>query len=132
MMNNNKNTELTPIHSDFLPVIPNIRRTAEFVEFTRWYALPSWLREPKTQKEFADQIGIKVNQDTLTDWKSHPEFWPLVWRFLQEWMREHTPDVVGGLYEKITSAKGSAGDVRLFLSLAGNQPEKSKNKKLKT
>ncbi|PIR98068.1 MAG: hypothetical protein COT89_01360 [Candidatus Colwellbacteria bacterium CG10_big_fil_rev_8_21_14_0_10_42_22] len=130
-MGKNKNVQLTRIHSDSFPAIPGVKRVQEFVEFARWCALPQWLREPKTQKEFADQIGVKVNQDTLTDWKKHEEFWPLVWQFLQEWMREHTPDIMGGLYEKVASGKGNASDVRLFLSLAGHQPEKSKSKKQK-
>ena len=105
-----------PIHSDSLPVPKDIRRIPEFVEFARWFALPSQERKPKTQKEFAEAIG--VSQDTLTDWKKRPEFWQLTSIYLREWMRERTPDVIGGLFNKITDGKGSAGDVKFFLGLS--------------
>lgn len=105
-----------PIHSDSLPVPKDIRRVPEFVEFARWFALPSHEREPETQKEFAEAIG--VSQDTLTDWKKRPEFWQLTSIYLREWMRERTPDVIGGLFNKITDGKGGAGDVKFFLGLS--------------
>ena len=124
-----KNNTSTPISSDFLPALQDIRRVPEFLEFASWYALPRWERTPETQKELAEQIG--VSQDTLTDWKKHPEFWPLVLQLLREWMRERTSDVIGGLYQKITSGKGGASDVRLFLSLSEGRSIESRNKKKK-
>lgn len=127
MVKKQKINELTPIYSDFLISIPDVRRVPEFFEFARWCALPHWLRDPKTQKELAERIG--VSQDTLTDCKKHPEFWPLVFQLLREWMREHAPDVIGGLYDKIVSAKGSAKDVKLFLGLSGNYSKEIKSKK---
>lgn len=122
-----KTVSATTIHSDFLPVLPDIRRVPEFLSFASWCALPSWHRTPETQKELAEQIG--VSQDTLTDWKRHPEFWPLVLQLLREWMKEHTSDVIGGLYNKIASGKGGASDVRLFLGLSEGRPLESKKKK---
>jgi len=101
-----------------------VRRIPEFVEFAKWCATPSWSREEKTQKEFAELIG--VSQDTLGDWKKHPNFWPLVWQFLRDRMQEQIPDVIEGLYGKIASGKGSAGDVQLFLRLAGGESTQSK------
>lgn len=119
-----KNKITTPIQSNYLPAILDVKRISEFIEFVRWNALPTWYRESKTQKEFAERVG--VSPDTLTDWKKHSEFWPLVWQFLREWMQEQTSDVIGGLYEKIVSGKGSASDVQLFFHLAKGGPKSSK------
>lgn len=118
------------IQADHLPALPDIRRIPEFLEFVRWYATPSWLREDKTQKEFAERVG--VDQDTLSDWKRHPQFWPLVWQIVLERMQGQVPDVLEGLYEKNASGKGGASDVQLFLRLALGEPVKSKKNKNKT
>ena len=115
----------TPIHSDFLPAIPDVRRIPEFIEFTKWCATPSSSREVKTQKEFAERIG--VSQDTLSDWKKHPSFRTFVWQFLCDRMQEQIPDAIQGFYEKIASGNGSASDVRLFLRLAGGGPIQTKS-----
>ena len=111
----------TPIRSDSLPVLPDVQRVAEFIEFVRWQATPSWERDLKTQNDFA--ASYQVSPDTLTDWKRNPEFWPLVWRVIHERSRERIPDVVEGLYTKIASGKGSAAEVQLFLRLAGGEPK---------
>ena len=42
-------------------------------------------REIKTQKEFAESVGI--SEDTLTAWKNHPQFSLLVWQFTKQWLR---------------------------------------------
>lgn len=123
MKNNNKSRDIksqkarsTPVYSD-IPAIPgDIRRIAEFVEFARWFALPSWEREPKTQKEFAETIG--VSEDTLTDWKKREEFLRLVFKMLRELMMQRAPDIAGGIYNKIASGKGSVNDIRAYFSLA--------------
>lgn len=120
----NKTIPSAPIQSDFLPAIPEVRRIPEFVEFAKWCATPSWLRADKTQKEFAERIG--VSQDTLGDWKKHSNFWPLVWRSVRDRMQEQIPDVIEGLYTKIASGKGGASDLQCFLRLAGNEAVKSK------
>ena len=116
----------TPIRSDFLPALPDIQRVAEFLEFVRWQATPSWERNLTTQNKFAERY--QVSPDTLTDWKRHPEFWPLVWRLIHERMKERIPDVLEGLYEKIAAGKGGAADVQLFLSLAGGEPKPADKK----
>ena len=95
--------KVTPIESETVPVLQDVRRIPEFFAFASWCALPSWHRTPETQKKFAAQIG--VSQDTLTDWKKHQEFWPLVLQLLREWMKEHTSDVIGGLYKKLLPEK---------------------------
>ena len=65
-----------------------------------------------------EEIDVRVPDRTLTDWKKRPEFWQLTSIYLREWMRERTPDVIGGLFNKITDGKGGAGDVKFFLGLS--------------
>jgi hypothetical protein len=126
--NANIKTEPNRIHSDFLPALPDVRRIPEFFQFAAWCATPQWDRECKTQKEFAEQV--RVDEDTLTGWKKHPDFWSLVWQLVSERLKEQIPDVIDGLYQKIISAKGGAADVQLFLRLAQGEPadKKTKNK----
>jgi hypothetical protein len=121
-----KNNILTAIQSDFPEVIPRIQLVNEFTQFVLWFATPSQFREPETQKEFAKSIGL--SQDTLTDWKHHPSFWPLVFQAMNAWIKEHIPDVIGGLYLKATSKKTSSKDVEMFIRLAGGEFNKLNKK----
>ena len=107
----------TPIRSDFLPQILYVKNVSAFVQFAKWYATPGQFREPENQKEFARSVG--VCEDTLTDWKRHPQFWPIVQIAMSEWMKEHIPDVMGGLYLKTQGEKCSAKDVEMFLRIGG-------------
>lgn len=104
------------IQSDSQVIVPSVYRFPEFVQFTIWYATPKQIRKPKNQKEFAQLIG--VCEDTLTDWKNNPEFWPLVQQAMSNWIKEKIPDVIEGLYKKARS-KGHAKDVEMFLRIAG-------------
>lgn len=111
--------KIIPIESDSLRIIEKVNLVPEFIKFVQWFATPRQFRTPKTQKEFANEIGIC--QDTLTNWKQHPEFWPLVLQSINAWMKERVPDVIGGLYEKAISDKSSAKDVEMFLRLVGGE-----------
>jgi hypothetical protein len=84
-----------PIQSDLL-TIKNIDLLPEYIQFIQWSATPKQFRNPKTQKEFADTIG--VCEDTLTNWKKHNSFLPLFQKSLKSWIIEHSPDVIGSLY----------------------------------
>lgn len=126
---NNKNNQCVPIRSDFLPVISGIKYIPEFIKFVSWYATPSQFKEPSTQKEFAQSVG--VCEDTITDWKRHPQFWTLVSAALAEWIKERIPDAIGGLYEKILIGKGGAKEVELFLKLGGTGSQSTKKRSSK-
>lgn len=115
---------LTPIHSDSLKVVPRIQRLPEFMQFINWFATPGQFRKPKTQKEFARIVG--VCEDTLTDWKLTPHFWPLVQQSLSRWIKDRLPDAIGGLYLN-ASDKGSPKAVEMFLRLGGILDQKSQN-----
>ena len=57
-------------HSD--DFLPNERKAGEQMEYALWLSLPSYAREPKTQKEFAKKVGVDAS--TLSDWKNLPGF----------------------------------------------------------
>ena len=114
-----------PIGSDLKLIIPNVNKFPEFIKFAIWSATPLQFKKPETQKDFAESVG--VCEDTLTDWKKHPEFWSMVQQAMSEWIKEKVPDVVGGLYIKAYE-KGHAKDVEMFLRLAGMNLKKSKEK----
>lgn len=124
-MDGNKIAKATPINSDFL-LIKGIRDAAGFLRFIDWMATPKHLREPEYQKDFAIQIG--VSEDTLTDWKKHPQFFQLMQLRISNWIKERVPDVIGALYEN-ASNKGRAKDVEMFLRLAGILTQKENPKK---
>jgi len=122
--------ELTaPIQADNLEVISGVKHLPEFIKFAEWTATPKQSRIPRTMKEFANENAI--SQDSLTDWKKRPEFWPLAQQFMSNWLKERIPDVLQGLYFK-ASAKGNAREVEMYFRLAGmpiNKPNRKKDEK---
>ncbi|MFH1990242.1 MAG: hypothetical protein ABIJ19_00025 [Patescibacteria group bacterium] len=123
-MDRNKIAKATPINADFL-LIKGIRDTVGFLKFIDWMATPKYLREPEYQKDFA--VQIEVSEDTLTDWKKHPQFFQLMQLRISNWIKERVPDVIGALYENASTA-GKAKDVEMFLHLAGAWMRKKDSK----
>lgn len=111
-----KVTKTNPIYSDISVVVSDIYKLPEFLKFTEWYATPRYLREIKTQKEFAVSIG--VCEDTLTDWKRNPKFTFFVQKNISGWVKDRIPEVINSLYEK-ASGEGKIGHIKMFLQLGG-------------
>ena len=117
----------TPIKSDFQVDTKSLRRPNEFVQFATWFGTPSEFRNIKSQKEFANSIG--VYEDTLTDWKKHPQFEDIVIQTIRNWVKERLPDVVEGLYLKTLSDKVTASDVAMLEKISGMNINFSKKSK---
>ncbi len=116
----------TPIRTGFMPIASGIHRQPEFTKFAIWCGTPRQYREQETQKEFAQSVG--VCEDTLTDWKKHPQFATLVYQAMRQWIGERVPDVIGGLYSK-ASGEGTGKEAEMFLRLAGMDIKSNKPKK---
>ena len=97
-----------------------MKKKDEFLQFAEWVALPSPLREPQTQEEWAKEQGIKPG--TLSAWKQKPEFWEVVAGQRKLWCRDKTSDVIAGLFR--TASRGMAAEVKLWLQLVEEWSEK--------
>ena len=112
----NKTIQTNPICSDYQFKILGIKHVPEFIQFVNWFATPGQFKDPETQKEFAEKI--EVCEDTLTDWKKHPQFWPLVFASIADWIKDKIPDAIGGLYDRILK-DGNPKVFETFLRLGG-------------
>jgi hypothetical protein len=115
------------IWSDSWPVITGVEKVTEYIEFAMWMATPSYDRKPKNQRLFAG--AFRVNEDTLTAWKSQQQFWQVVLHFIRSKAKERAADVVEGLYMKASSEKTTNKDTLMFLDIAGMEINQTKNKK---
>lgn len=124
-LNETEGSKNTPLQSDLSKAIPNVNLVTEFLQFAKWFATPRHSRKQKTQKDFANEIG--VNEDTLSDWKRNSYFWPIVQQFMSEWIKDRIPDVIEGLYNNACN-EGKYRDVEAFLKLGGMTNDSKKNK----
>jgi hypothetical protein len=93
-----------------------------FEEFCRWASLPTPLREPKGQTEFATKWG--VSPPTLLKWKKKQEFWEKMANYRREWARDKTSDVINGLFKNAVN-RGSAAEVKLWLQVVEDWAERT-------
>lgn len=88
-------------------------------KFMAWLAVPSKLREPATQGEFAKEIGVV--DSTLSRWKKETGFGAEVGRLSRELVKDDLPDIFGAL---IGQAKaGSFQHIKLALEVAGEHTD---------
>lgn len=104
------------------PALTDIHLKEEFDAAALWMALPRRRRDPATQLELADQLGI--SPDSITDWKKREDFWEKVNAHRQYWVKEEVSDVVRGLIKQ--AKRGTAPEVKLFLQFAGLYTETSR------
>jgi transcriptional regulator with XRE-family HTH domain len=99
----------------------NLRHTDEYLEFISWMAVPSNIREPKTQSQLAKKLG--VGPDTLSEWKQRESFFDSVMKKRKLWCRERTPDVIYALYNRAVKT-GNAPEVKLWLQMSEDWSER--------
>jgi hypothetical protein len=117
-------TKSTPIQSEVLKILPNVKLMTEFDEFVRFCATPRALRAVKTQEQFANKFG--VSPDTLSDWKKLPEFFEAVRREIRSREKGELSEIVDALRGK--ALNGDAGAIRLWLQYVGEVPTKGQKK----
>jgi hypothetical protein len=89
-------------------------------KFINWLALPRELKEPKTQTEYADMIG--VNKVTLSKWKQKEGFKEAVRERALTWTDDALPDVLGALIKEAVG--GSAPHIKMYLDMQGIHAER--------
>lgn len=87
----------------------------EQLQVQRWLAMPTKLRQPKTQKQLAAQIG--VTEQTIVAWKRLPGWNDAVSEIIRMWLFDDLPDVLKELVKQ--AKKGSVRHQRLFLESLG-------------
>lgn len=88
-------------------------------KFMAWLAVPSAMRKPRFQSDFAKQIGVV--ESTLWRWKKEPGFAEEVARLSRALLKDDLPDIFGAL---ISMAKaGSYQHIKLALEVAGEHTD---------
>ena len=88
--------------------------------FIEWCAISEDERKPKTQREFAEVIG--VNPDTLSDWKKREGFFDEVDKLRDQWFRKYVTEID---YAMVKAAKaGNPKAAEIFYKRYGYLVEK--------
>jgi hypothetical protein len=88
--------------------------------FITWLATPAAARNPRTQAEFAEEIGVRP--ETLSRWKRDPDLIGAAGDAARELLGEDLPDIYAALVRK--AKQGSFAHVKLALELAGHYVER--------
>ena len=105
----------------------NVRFSSNQLKFIDWLATGKIDRDPPTQLEFAEKIG--VSDHTLTRWKkgqngfTAEDFWNEVTKRARELNYQAISDTYNSLREEATN--GSLGHQKLLLELVGEYQEKT-------
>ena len=86
------------------------KRVADRVQFIEWLALPTHLRHPGTQAEFA--TTIKAHPTTISTWKREPGFLDAVRDRANEIARESHAEVIRALLSNIHA--GDTAAIRIY------------------
>ncbi len=87
----------------------------EQVRFMRWLALPKAERQPKQQQQLAKELDVSA--ETLSRWKSEPDFMDEVVHLARELVKHDVPDVLGTIRRE--AKRGSQYHTNVFLAMAG-------------
>lgn len=83
--------------SETTPQMPQIRTDEQNI-YLDWKASPKALREPKTETELADKLG--VDRKTLWRWRQISGFDKERLKRIRDYFIEDTPDIITALREK--------------------------------
>lgn len=106
---------------DGIPKYENLSLKPEYLEIIEWMSTPANLREPKTQAELAEKIGIHAT--TLSRWMRTEGVYADIRARIKQKMRGEMPNVLEALKDKILK-DGSAKEVQLFLQWVDDFTEK--------
>lgn len=112
-------------YTDGIPLYENLSVKPEYFEIVEWMSTPANLREPKTQKELAEKIGM--HETTLSRSLRAEGVYGDIRARIKQKMRGEMPNVLEALKEKILK-DGSAKEVQLFLQWVDDFTEKQEVK----
>jgi uncharacterized protein YjcR len=99
------------------------KKDSERLKFIDWLSLPSWSRDPQTQEELAQGLGVAPA--TLSDWKRQTGFWDEVREKVDECVKEHHADVLGSVLR--SARDGEVAAQKLYLEYVQGWAPKQKH-----
>jgi hypothetical protein len=89
--------------------------SANQLAFAEWLATPKNDRDPKTQNEVAEKLGLQP--ETLSRWKKIPGYTDLVYQNARNILDSRMPEILNVIAEKAEG--GSLSFVKLALEVTG-------------